>query len=101
SCKKVASQRGRVVFRVPLRVDKETVKSRDIPFRHSKDREAFTLIELLVVVAVIATLSAMLLPALCRARGTAKAATCCGHLKQWGLATQIYAAENDDFLPPE
>jgi prepilin-type processing-associated H-X9-DG protein len=40
-------------------------------------------------------------PALNRAKQKAKAAYCLNNLKQWGLATQIYVADNDDFLPQE
>jgi prepilin-type N-terminal cleavage/methylation domain-containing protein/prepilin-type processing-associated H-X9-DG protein len=62
---------------------------------------AFTLIELLVVLAIFVLLAALLLSALIRARSSAQAAACRNNLKQWGLATQLYAVENNDFLPPE
>ncbi|MFH1715834.1 MAG: prepilin-type N-terminal cleavage/methylation domain-containing protein [Planctomycetota bacterium] len=61
-------------------------------------RRAFTLMELLVVIAIIALLLAILLPGLHRARKQAKAVICKHSLKQWGLATTLYAAEWDDKL---
>jgi prepilin-type N-terminal cleavage/methylation domain-containing protein/prepilin-type processing-associated H-X9-DG protein len=60
---------------------------------------AFTLIELLVVMAIIAILAALLLPALAKAKATAQATACKNNLRQWGLATHLYATDNGDYLP--
>ena len=66
-----------------------------------RSKPAFTLIELLMVMAIVAILTSLLLPALRRAKDMAKGIACLNNLKQWGMATQLYIAENDDFLPPD
>jgi prepilin-type N-terminal cleavage/methylation domain-containing protein len=57
---------------------------------------AFTLIELLVVIAVIGILASLLLPALSRAKARAQSIKCLNQLKELGVATLIYADENQD-----
>jgi len=63
------------------------------------DARAFTLIELLVVISVVALLMAMLLPALGRARNQARAVSCQANLRQWGVALNLYAQDNEGHLP--
>lgn len=59
----------------------------------------FTLIELLVVISIISLLMGILMPALSRSRAIAKETVCQSRLRQWGIAFEMYAVENNGFYP--
>ena len=65
--------------------------------RNNRPRNlGFTLIELLVVIAMIALLMGILMPALRKARNSARSAVCKTHLRQWGTIFFLYTTDNDD-----
>lgn len=60
---------------------------------------AFTLVELLVVVAIIALLTAILLPVFFTVRGKARQTVCVSNLRQIGMAISLYSQDEDDLYP--
>jgi prepilin-type processing-associated H-X9-DG protein/prepilin-type N-terminal cleavage/methylation domain-containing protein len=64
-----------------------------------KSKRAFTLVELLVVIGIIALLIAILMPALGRARESARTVTCASNLRQIGTMFANYVADHG-VLPP-
>ena len=58
-----------------------------------------TLVEVLAVVAIAGMLSALLLPALSRAREGANRAACANNLRELGVAFELYGLENGETYP--
>jgi prepilin-type N-terminal cleavage/methylation domain-containing protein len=62
-------------------------------------RRAFTLLELLIVIAIIAVLAGLLVPALGRAKESARRIKCMNNLRTLGQIAHFYALDNEDRLP--
>lgn len=64
-----------------------------------KSRHGFTLVELLVVIGIITLLISMLLPALNRARQSARVVQCMSNMRQLGLACVNYGNSFKGTIP--
>ena len=69
------------------------------PTRSASAARGFTVVEMAVVIGIMAVLLALILPATARVRSTARAGSCQSNLRQLGLATAAYAAQNKERYP--
>jgi len=69
------------------------------PIQNRKQRRGFTLIELLVVISIIATLAALILPAIQNARAAARRVECQNNMKQLCTAVMNFASKKNGQLP--
>jgi prepilin-type N-terminal cleavage/methylation domain-containing protein/prepilin-type processing-associated H-X9-DG protein len=59
----------------------------------------FTLVELLVAIAIICILAALLLPALSMSKAYARSTACKNHLREMGMALQMYVHDHQNRYP--
>jgi len=69
------------------------------PIQKCQARKGFTLIELLVVISIIATLAALILPAVQNARAAARRTECANNERQLNIAMQNFATTHNGRLP--
>jgi prepilin-type N-terminal cleavage/methylation domain-containing protein/prepilin-type processing-associated H-X9-DG protein len=90
--------RSMALFNRRGRQEKTTTMKNLRPAGHGT--RGFTLIELLVVIGIIAVLAAMLLPALGRAKESAKRISCLNNVRQLGVSAMMYCSDNEAMFPP-
>ena len=69
------------------------------PSPSDRSADGFSLVELLVVIGIIAILAALLLPALNGGKKRAQRIVCENHLRQLGLAFQMFAHDHNSKFP--
>ena len=75
-------------------------KKKECALKHnSHNGGGFTVMELLMVIAIIGVLAALLFPALSLAKGYARTVDCKNHLRETGLALQMYVHDDQDQYP--
>jgi prepilin-type N-terminal cleavage/methylation domain-containing protein/prepilin-type processing-associated H-X9-DG protein len=65
----------------------------------NRRRSGFTLVELLVVISIIALLTAILVPAMGKARGIAKRTICQANLHAQAVGFRMYLDDNNNIMP--
>ena len=66
--------------------------------KEKKTKCGFTIIELLVVIAIISLLLSITMPALSKAKGSAKRLQCSDNMRQIRLAMDFYASDYKDYI---
>lgn len=69
-----------------------------VPWCRGNSR-SFTLVELLVVIAIIGLLAGLSYPAISGAMAKAKSSECVNNLRQISTAINLFATENNEYLP--
>lgn len=76
----------------------------DIPDQHyhrSYSCNAFSLLEMLVVMSIFFFMLALMVPGIQTVREQSRRIVCSNNLRQWGIATQAYRHDYNDYLPME
>ena len=60
----------------------------------------FTLVEMLVVIGIIGLLASLIFPAYSAVKRKSSQAACASNMKQVGMAINLFANDNDGWLPP-
>src|SRR5690242_21922832 len=69
------------------------------PLRRRRTLDGFTLVELLVVIGIIALLIGILMPALSKARESARQVQCLSNIRQLSTAVISFTAEHKGWMP--